>query len=591
MSRPTRRGAAARCAIVVSVAALTLTGTGAVASADEDAVVGRFDAPQAGFSDPATTLTEVDPADIGLDPARIAAMVDAAASYTEAADDADHPLYSGSVVLAAHHGNVVAKDAAGWSLRYAHSDGTELPEDEWIATDTDTIYDMASVSKLFTSIVVMQQVDAGNLDLDRPVADYLPAFAANGKEAITVRQLLTHTTGLPAWLPLWRDHPTVEARIQATLEAELQSEPGTTYRYSDLNMITAGLVAEEVGGMGLEDLVRTGITEPLGMVDTGYNPDPALRHRIAATEYQATPARGLVHGDVHDENAWSLGGVAGHAGVFSTADDMAILAQMILNGGAYGDTRILSEDSVAAMLTDENTEFPGNAHGLGFELDQRWYMDALSSPATAGHTGYTGTSLVIDLQSRSFVMLLSNRVHPSRSWGSVNPPRRDVAHEFAAAMSVSPQAGDTAWHASRAGNTTSTLTAAFAVGNHDATVSFDLFADTEHRYDVLTLEASNDDGQTWEPVPFTASRGGVHVPAPDGEFSGYHDRLWYTAEADLVGYHDSVLLRWRYASDTLYNGRGVFVDDIQVRTGDIVWLDGEKTPNRLSADGWTAVSR
>lgn len=585
MNRRVRR----RVMVVGVVATMTVGLSSAVASADDDAI-GRFDAPQAGFSDPATTLADADPTEVGLDPARIDAMVDAAASYTETPADGDHPLYSGSVVLAAHHGRVVAKEAAGWSLRYAHSDGTELPEDEWIATGTDTIYDMASVSKLFTSIVVMQQVDAGRLDLDRPVAQYLPAFAANGKEDITVRQLLTHTSGLPAWLPLWRSHPTVEARIQATLEARLQSEPGTTYRYSDLNMITAGLVAEEVSGQTLDDLVREGITEPLGMVDTGYNPDPALLERIAATEYQAAPPRGLVHGEVHDENAWSLGGVAGHAGIFSTADDMAILAQTILNGGAYGDARILSTESVEAMLTDENTGFPGNAHGLGFELDQRWYMDALSSPSTAGHTGYTGTSLVIDLQSRSFVMLLTNRVHPSRSWGSVNPARRAVVHEFAASLAVSPQAGETAWHASRASNTTSTLTAKFAQWQ-PATVSFDLFVDTEGGYDVLTLEASHDDGETWAPVPFTAGRGEAQTPAPDGEISGYHDRLWYEAEANLPEHHGMVMLRWRYASDTLYNGRGVFVDDVQARSGDFVLLDGEKTPNRLHSDGWAQVTR
>src|SRR5699024_6926863 len=150
------------------------------------------------------------------------------------------------------------------------------------------------------------------------------------------------------------------------------------------------------------------------------------------------------------------------------------LAQTILNGGAYGDARILSEGSVAAMLTDENTEFPGHAHGLGFELDQRWYMEGLTSPSTAGHTGYTGTSLVLDQQSRSFVLLLTNRVHPPRSWGSVNPARRAVAGELAAALSVSPQAGPTAWHGATSANTTSTLTAQFPVWR-DATAEFDVF--------------------------------------------------------------------------------------------------------------------
>ncbi|MEJ7795620.1 MAG: serine hydrolase, partial [Nocardioides sp.] len=180
------------------------------------------------------------------------------------------------------------------------------------------------------------------------------------------------------------------------------------------------------------------------MRDTGYNPPASLLDRIAATEYQTSPARGMVRGTVHDENAWSLNGVAGHAGVFSTADDLAVLAQTVINGGTYGKERILSQQSVDALLHNENEEFPGNSHGLGFELDQRWYMDGLSSPDTAGHTGYTGTSIVIDRESRSFVILLTNRVHPSRGWGSNNPARRAVARDMALALPVRPREGRTA---------------------------------------------------------------------------------------------------------------------------------------------------
>src|SRR5699024_3509970 len=176
------------------------------------------------------------------------------------------------------------------------------------------------------------------------------------------------------------------------------------------------------------------------MVDTGYNPPAAKLQRIAATEYQEVPDRGMVWGEVHDENAWSLGGVAGHAGIFSTLDDMAILSQTMLNGGWYGEARILAEESVTAMITNENEEFPGDAHGLGFELNQRWYMSGLTSIRTAGHTGFTGTSLVIDFNSASFVILLTNRVHPSREWGSINPARRSAADGMADAMSIEPDA-------------------------------------------------------------------------------------------------------------------------------------------------------
>ena len=187
------------------------------------------------------------------------------------------------------------------------------------------------------------------------------------------------------------------------LDVAPTSTPGTTYVYSDLNLITLGVLLERQTGSSLDRLVAQRITGPLGMKDTGYNPDPSLKPRIAATEFQSAPARGMVWGEVHDENAWSLGGVAGHAGVFSTAQDMAVLSQAMLNGGTYGGDRILSPSSVEAMTTNYNVAFPDDAHGLGFELDQRWYMSGLSGPRTAGHTGYTGTSVVIDFASRSFV--------------------------------------------------------------------------------------------------------------------------------------------------------------------------------------------
>jgi CubicO group peptidase (beta-lactamase class C family) len=225
------------------------------------------------------------------------------------------------------------------------------------------------------------------------------------------------------------------------LTAKLINQPGAEYLYSDLNLIALGELSARVSGKPLDKLVADGITKPLEMRDTGYNPDPKKKPRIAATEYQASPARGMVRGSVHDENAWSLGGVAGHAGVFSTADDLAVLAQTFLNGGSYRGARILKESSVTAMITNFNQAFPGNDHGLGFELNQHWYMGGLSGPRTAGHTGYTGTSLVIDFDSRSFAILLTNRVHPSRDWGSNNPARRAVAQGLALSLGVGPRHG------------------------------------------------------------------------------------------------------------------------------------------------------
>ncbi len=581
-----------RTAVVASAVALagTVLMPAGPAAADGDAYLGRFDRPEDGFMPERTVLTTAEPADVLLDPDRIDALVDAAASYTEPLPGAAHPLYSGAVVLAAHGGSVVAHEASGWSLRYADAAGAELPADEWIRTAPDTIYDLASVSKLFTTIVVLQQVEAGLLDLDTPVATYLPAFAANGKDAITVRQLLTHTTGLPAWLPLWRDWPTPEARIAAVLDTAPTSTPGTRYVYSDLNMITAGLVAEQVTGRSLDELVAAGVTQPLGMADTMYNPPAELRDRIAATEYQAAPPRGMVHGEVHDENAWSLGGVAGHAGVFGTAADLARLSQAILNGGVYDGARILQTATVESMLSNENTAFPGNAHGLGFELDQMWYMDALASPSSAGHTGYTGTSLVIDPNSRSFVILLSNRVHPSRSWGTINPARRAVAHHLAMALAVSPAKGQSAWTGHEGGATTSTLSLPVDLPE-GSRLSFDLFVDTEST-DPLALEASTDGGQTWQPVPFSAeSSDGTSVDAPRGIISGSHGREWLTAAADLGDLTGPLNLRWRYVTDAYYEGRGVFVDGVRIRAGKRMVFEGEAGDDAFDANGWTQTSR
>jgi CubicO group peptidase (beta-lactamase class C family) len=350
-----------------------------------------------------------------------------------------HPMYPGTVVLAAYDGVIVSHRAMGYALRYADGAGTLLPADRQLPMRPDTIFDLASITKLFTAVVAMQQAEAGRIDLDRTVAKYLPGFGRHGKDAITVRQLLTHTSGLRPDISFF-DHPTYERKLAALYADTPQAPPGTAYSYSDVNLIALGLVAETVSGTTLDVLVRDGVGRPLGLVDTGFNPPAEQRYRTAAGEYEHVPPaqvdRGLVWGEVHDENAWAFGGVAGHAGLFSTAHDLAVLCQAVLNGGAYGHARILRRDTVAAMLTAGNRAFPANPHGLGFELARPSYMGALSSPYTAGHTGYTGTSLVIDPTTRSFVLLLTNRVHPSRLRGSINPAREGVATALARAVPV-----------------------------------------------------------------------------------------------------------------------------------------------------------
>lgn len=480
------------------------------------------------------------------------------------------PLYAGGVALASRHGVVAVHDAAGQAVRYDSQGGvvTELPPAEQVAVETDTIFDLASVTKTFTTIAVMQQVEAGLVDLDEPVASYLPDFAAEGKDDVTVRHLLTHTGGLPAWLPLYKSYATEEERFAAVLAVAPRRAPGEAYVYSDLGLITLGLLVEQVTGKPLDQAVRDGITGPLGMDDTMYDPPAELLDRIAATEEQPWADRPMIRGEVHDENAWSLGGVAGHAGLFSTAGDLAVLARTLLNGGRYGDVRILAADTVRDLIRNENADLAANAHGLGFELDQRWYMDGMSSPVTFGHTGYTGTSMVIDPLADSFVILLTNRVHPSRDWGSNNAARRAVARSLARAVAVRPRDGRTAWFSGVGDARTATLT----TPDLDAgRLDFALWYDTEAGYDEVVLESSVDDGRTWQPLAFTLDE----IAVSDGVLSGFGGRAWHRASAVVP---EMSRVRWHYTSDASSQGRGVYVD--RVRLGERR-LDGD-----LTGDGW-----
>ena len=339
--------------------------------------------------------------------------------------------FPGGVVLAARNGVIARHAAVGDALRYG-SDGVELPPDQRIPMREDTIFDVASISKLFTSVVALRLVERGLIDLDAPAARYLPEFGRNGKQDVTLKQLLTHTSGLPAGLALG-SHPTVEQRLAAVYAVALRSQPGTRYVYSDLSLIVIGKVLERVAGRSLPDLVASEVSEPLGLRDTMFNPPAELRPRIAPTQY-AGGSRGLIWGQVHDSTSWYLGGTAGHAGVFSTARDLAVFAQMLLNGGRYGDRRVLRADSVRAMTTNWNAAIPGADRGLGLDIGKPAFMGMLATPYTVGHTGYTGTSLVIEPASRSFVLLLTNRVHPTAAGPATNPYRRAVADDLARAV-------------------------------------------------------------------------------------------------------------------------------------------------------------
>lgn len=507
-----------------------------------------------------------------------------------------HPWYAGAVLLAGRGGTVALHQPIGRAVRYSAYDektdtGVEFPAAEQVPMARDTVFDLASVSKLFTSILAVQQIERGALELEGTVASYLPEFGGSGKQDITVRQLLTHTSGFRAWIPLY-SAPTHEEKLRLIWNEAPLNPPGTKYLYSDLNLISLQLVLEKITGRSLDTLLRDEITAPLGMHRTRYNPPASWKPRIAATEDARKPwsglERGLVWGEVHDENAFSLGGVAGHAGVFSNAWDLAVLGRTLLNGGVYGRARILRPESVELMFTDFNTAFPGDEHGLGFELYQHWYMGAMATPRTAGHTGFTGTSLVLDPTTDSFLIVLGNSVHPVRSWRSGSAPRVAAANNLARAVPVRPRHGRTAWFSGMASATTATLTLpALDTTDGNARLCCALWWDTEPQADVLALESSTDGGTTWQPIPFRTTPPEEEHPA--GTVTGWSGRVWHRLTADLVA-HRQLSLRWRYTTDRLYVGRGAYVDGLRVTSADAGVLFDEARPSdagRIQATGWT----
>ncbi|MFE9775156.1 serine hydrolase [Streptomyces sp. NPDC005931] len=543
-----------------------------------------------------TTLRHGSAGRAGLLPEHLRHLVTDAEAFL--APSPRRPWYAGAVLLAGRGGTVALHRPIGMAVRYRAYDertdtGIEFPAEQQIPMAEDTVFDLASVSKLFTSLLAVQQIERGALELEGKVAAHLPDFGRAGKQDITIRQLLTHTSGLRAWLPLY-DAPTHEGRLRLIWDEAPVTAPGTAYLYSDLNLISLQLVLEEVTGRTLDTLLHEEITGPLGMEGTRYNPPLSWRPRIAATEDARRPwsglDRGLVWGEVHDENACSLGGVAGHAGVFSCAWDLAVLGRTLLNGGAYGRVRILEPRSVELLFTDFNTAFPGDEHGLGFELNQHWYMGAMATPRSAGHTGFTGTSLVLDPTTDSFLVLLGNSVHPVRSWRSGSAPRVAVANRLARAVPVRPARGRTAWFSGMAGSADATLELpTLDTSSGTARLRCALWWDTEPRSDVLVLEATADGGTTWRPVPFTTARRGADPEEhPSGTVSGFSGRVWHRLAAALPAARD-LALRWRYTTDRLYVGRGAYVDAVRVETAGGVLFDGARPADaaRVRATGWT----
>jgi CubicO group peptidase (beta-lactamase class C family) len=332
----------------------------------------------------------------------------------------------GAVALVVRDGVPGEPVAVGEALRYADDAGTLLPPAERVPMRADTVFDVASLTKLFTATVVLGLVEDGTVSLADAVVRWLPEFS---RSDVTLRQLLSHTSGLPAHINLWERGSTVAECRTALLSTPLEGAPGTVFSYSCLGYITAGWLAEAATGIPLRQLVADRICGPLGLSDTGFLPSGEVLPRIAATEYEPYIDRGMVRGSVHDENSWRLGGAVGNAGIFSTAKDLARFGEMLRRGGELDGIRILGDSVVAEMLTDQLPVSldPGYRQGLGPRIGDPSFMGSLATDGAIGHTGFTGTSLVVDRSRNLVVVLLTNRVHPSRERSSVVALRQQLA--------------------------------------------------------------------------------------------------------------------------------------------------------------------
>ena len=279
--------------------------------------------------------------------------------------------------------------------------------------EIDTIFDCASLTKVVvTAPAVMMLIEDGRLRLVDRVTRRLPEFSG-GQSPITVRQLLTHFSGLRPSIdrePEWSGYAT---GIRKAYEEVPVVEPGSQFIYSDINYILLAEIVRKISGQPLDELARKRIFEPLGMTETGFRPDASLRPRIAPTERLADGV--LLHGTVHDPTTRSMGGVAGHAGLFSTVDDLGRFARMMLDGGRLEDARLLSPLSIAKMTSPQNPPAHPVLRGLGWDIDSPYSSPRgdLFPAGSYGHTGYTGTSMWIDPLTKTYVILLTNRVHPA----------------------------------------------------------------------------------------------------------------------------------------------------------------------------------
>lgn len=330
--------------------------------------------------------------------------------------------YTCAAYLVACHGATIVSGAMG-----RLSDEEQSPSAEF-----HTIFDVASLTKpIATATSLLKLVELGEISLDERVAAFLPEQRMEHLREVTLRHLATHTSGLPAWENLYSYSDSREEAIDRLFHVQLESRPGVEYRYSCLGYIVLGLVVEHVSTMPLDAFADEFIFAPLGMANTRFRPPQHLREKIARTANCEDRAE-VKPCEVHDGNAWRLGGVAGNAGLFSTVEDVTAFAQMILSGGEYNGRRILTENSIQLMITNQLSSAIGG-QGIGFftKPNPMLAFGESLSEHVAGHTGFTGCSLLLDPTSLLSIVLLTNRVYKGRD-ASNYLRRRRLFHDVVA---------------------------------------------------------------------------------------------------------------------------------------------------------------
>ncbi len=363
-------------------------------------------------------------ASVGMDSAGLAAV-------DRLIDDAiARGVTPGAALAVGRHGRLVRRRGYG---------RTDWSPDAPAATDS-TLWDLASLTKVVvTTTAIMRLVDQGRLSLDDPIGAYLPEWAAGWKKGVTVRDLLLHRGGLPPFRPFWRTLRGRSAYRTAIADLDPEYPPGARTVYSDLGLITLGFVVEALEGRGLDAVARETIFEPLGMGDTGFRPPPGWRGGIAPTEVDTAFRHRHLRGEVHDENAWALGGVAGHAGLFSSARDLARFAGWLLDATRGRGVSPPELPTPATVRAFSRRAGPESSRALGWDTpSERSSAGRYLSPAAFGHTGFTGTSIWVDPDLDLFVVLLTSRVNPTRENRGHIPLRRAVHDAVASSIRDQP---------------------------------------------------------------------------------------------------------------------------------------------------------